>query len=622
MIDFAAPAAAAFGLAGALIVAQYFLKLRRVRKPVPSTFLWERATVDTRANSPWQRLRPEPLLILQVAAVVAITLALMKPYVLRAGSFGSDIVIVLDASITAQAEDGSQTRFESEIAAARALVADLPQDKSVGVVRMDGRPRVVLAASANRGALRSVLSSQRPGYEQPDVAGALSLAYALASPAGGLRAALVLLRSVDTRLPTLQTDVPYRVETFGSPGDRNLGVDSLVASQSSAGTVTATFRVVNTGSTAAQSDIDVLADGRLEAVEHVSLGARQSTLETGTFLARPASTVEALLVAHDSLPADNATWAPLQSQPARRVMVVGNGDVFLQAALNSVPNTEVTAVSPSAYTPLAAESQDLAVFDGVVPKTLPSTNLLLIGPTRDVLGVRIGAGRSVGPIHIDDDPNGLLRYLSTSDVHVFKARAATVPGWAHAALQDAQGPLMLEGTSGGANGRRAVVIVFDLSQSDLALSLDFPVLVSDLLDWLAPTGFIDRTVLHPGAFVSVILPDELARASIVDPEGVVHELASSMTDQGSVQAEFSATDQPGAYTLRVTAGSAVRLSRFVVDPVLQPEEGASGQVVSSVPKSTNVSAANAKVPDSLTSAAALIVLGVLAAEWLVAMRRQ
>ena len=43
MIDFAAPAAAAFGLIGALIVAQYFLKLRRVRRTIPSTFLWKRA---------------------------------------------------------------------------------------------------------------------------------------------------------------------------------------------------------------------------------------------------------------------------------------------------------------------------------------------------------------------------------------------------------------------------------------------------------------------------------------------------------------------------------------------------------------------------------------------------
>jgi hypothetical protein len=254
---------------------------------------------------------------------------------------------------------------------------------------------------------------------------------------------------------------------------------------------------------------------------------------------------------------------------------------------------------------------------------IPDTNVLFLNPSGNVLGVPIGGGRSASAIRIDDDPNGLLRYFSTSDVHVFRARTATtVPGWAHVALRDAQGPLMLEGSSGGANGRRAAILLFGLSDSDLALSLDFPVLVSNLLDWLAPAGFIDASLIHPGAFVNVSLPDDQTRAWVTDPSGAVRDLVPVASDQGGVQAVYSATDLPGGYTLRLSSGPAVRVAHFVVDPVLQPVAETAVASPVNAQAAGRGSAGTAKVPVSLTAAVALVVLGVLAAEWLLAMRLQ
>ena len=147
--------------------------------------------------------------------------------------------------------------------------------------------------------------------------------------------------------------------------------------------------------------------------------------------------------------------------------------------------------------------------------------------------MHLGNVTSAGPVSVDDDPNGLLQYISTSDVHVFKSRAASVPDWAHVALRDAQGPLILEGSSGGTSGQRAVITLFGLGQSDLALSSDFPVLISNLLAWLAPSGYIDTTVVHPGAILNVSLPDAQAHVSVSGPDGTAHDLVPVTTDQGS-----------------------------------------------------------------------------------------
>ena len=159
----------------------------------------------------------------------------MKPYVMRAGSLGSDVVIVLDASITTQSVDGGQTRFAREVdggarSRRRSATGQVGQSYSAGwqtsgPARRQHRSRRTA----------TVLSSQQPGFEQPDVADAMNLADALATRAGSAKAAVLLLRSADTAAPSPQAGMPYRDQPYGSAGAPNLGIDSLVAAQTATG---------------------------------------------------------------------------------------------------------------------------------------------------------------------------------------------------------------------------------------------------------------------------------------------------------------------------------------------------------------------------------------------------
>ncbi|MDB5076883.1 MAG: hypothetical protein JWO42_3062 [Chloroflexi bacterium] len=622
-MSFVAPGALAFAALGLLIVAQYVLKLRRPVRVVPSTLLWQRAIVDRRANTPWQRLRAEPLMLLQLAALAVVVLALMRPYVLRAGSIGTNAVIIIDASLSSQTIELGRSRFDREIASARGLVDGLPPGKTMSLVRLDGHPRLLIAGSSDAGALNAVLRGQQPGYEAPDTRTALSLAFGLASQSSGGRANVIVLRSASTTLPAKIAGSRLVDQPFGNNRAANLALDALAAANQVDGSIDAVYKVRNTGDTSLASDVEIRAGGRLQAIDHVAVPAGGYVLRSASFLAGHPSTVEARLTFNDSLTQDNSAWAVVPRPGQRKVAVFTGGNVFLSAALAGIPGLSVQLMSAAAYGPDRIQGADLVIFDGNVPPVLPATNLLLIHPNHDIAGMRIGGTRSVGPLMAGDDPAGLLRYVTPGNIHVFKAQTASVPEWGHVALRDHRGPLIVEGEVGSPAGRahqRIVLLNFDLGQSDLPLGIDFPILVSNMLEWLAPSSSINNAAVRPGEPVHITLPSGITAATVSAPDGQNTQLLPASADTRGGTITFRETAVPGAYAILEQAGAVRHSVYFAVNPQISlvSQSGSSSPAQS---EQAIASPANAgQVPVELTEAVALAAIALLAAEWFLAMR--
>ena len=79
-MNFLAPAGFALGLLIPVIVAFYLLKLRRTEREVSSTYLWRKMVRDVEANAPWQKLKPNLLLLLQLLFLAALILAIVRPF--------------------------------------------------------------------------------------------------------------------------------------------------------------------------------------------------------------------------------------------------------------------------------------------------------------------------------------------------------------------------------------------------------------------------------------------------------------------------------------------------------------------------------------------------------------
>jgi len=128
----------------------------------------------------------------------------------------------------------------------------------------------------------------------------------------------------------------------------------------------------------------------------------------------------------------------------------------------------------------------LVVYDGVVPTGEPAVPTMYLDPDTDgPFGVV--AGRIEAPVIDRPDPDEpLLRFVDLGSVHIGRARSIEPDPDLHAVVATPAGsPLVGVGQD---DGRRIALIGFDLGESDLPLQVAFPLLMSNLVDFLLPAG--------------------------------------------------------------------------------------------------------------------------------------
>ena len=125
----AAAIAAAIAVPALLIL--YFLKLRRREMLVSSTLLWKKAIQDLQVNAPFQKLRRNLLLILQLMLLAALCLALSRPVANYTPGAGRTSVILIDRSASMSARDvDGRSRLDEAKRRAKEIVNSMGRNSS------------------------------------------------------------------------------------------------------------------------------------------------------------------------------------------------------------------------------------------------------------------------------------------------------------------------------------------------------------------------------------------------------------------------------------------------------------------------------------------------------------
>ena len=148
-----------FALTIPVVVLFYLLKRKRKLRLVSSTVLWQRFLAESRANAPFQKLRRNLLLFLQVLLLLLAVLALARPYLADQLASGALQVLVMDASASMQSADVAPSRFEAAREAALKLVNGLKDSDQMVIVAAGARTAVIQSPTSEKAVLRRVLRS-------------------------------------------------------------------------------------------------------------------------------------------------------------------------------------------------------------------------------------------------------------------------------------------------------------------------------------------------------------------------------------------------------------------------------------------------------------------------------
>ncbi len=504
-------------LSGAIpILILYMLKMRRKPVQVSSTLLWQRLLLDREANAPWQRLKRNLLLFLQLLILAALTLAAARPAIQTPVVASGSVIVLMDASASMNAVDGNSSRFESARRAVQSLIDGLPSGSSMTIIQVGYTPRVLITSESDKNALRAALPKAGPGQGSADWQAAFALA---AGAAHGSQGSTIVIVSdgglPQTGLPALPGDVRY--VPVGS-SDNNLAITALALRPAAKSPelfaeVTNFSRTARTVLLSFYRDDALLAARQLElpAGAHKSLTLDQLPATSGIYKARITSPDGAAL---DALPLDDTAFAVYQASAARRVLLVSKGNLFLEQLLASLPGIQSfrTLPGPDGTPQIPSDPFDLYVLDGLYPDALTKGNLLLVNPPPNPLF-------DVGPVfkpvtNARVNPSDLTRSVDWSHIHVLEAESVKAD-WADTLVQSDEGPLIF---AGELQGRRIAAVAFDLRQSDLPVQVTYPILFSNLINYLVPpTAFDTLQPLHPGQSLTIVPPPGTQQVAVASP---------------------------------------------------------------------------------------------------------
>jgi len=574
-VSFIQPSALLFGLLALPILLFYMLRMRRKEQQVPSTLLWSGLLLDRRASTPWQRLRRNLLLLLQLLILAGLVLAMARPAVPTAAVAGDALIVLLDASASMQAVDVSPNRFEAARQAAEDLIEDLSPGAAMTLILVGPEPQILASATSDKAELQDGLALASAGTGSVDWPSALALAAGSAAQApsqatifilsdGGLGAPM---------LPAMPAEIRYL--PLGSSDD-NLAISALALRQTPRGTELY-LQVHNYGAQARPAVLSLTVDGNLAQAERIDLAGGESLSRALSGLPGAGRVYQARLqgidpdpeAPPDALALDDVAYAVQRPPRERRALLFPyqldppRYSLFVEKVLLALDDLSPYRAVPGEGGLIAPPDEpfELYVVDGNWPGDLPPGGLLMINPPDNPL-FSVGEMRAAaGPVQVAD--HLLTRFLDWEDIQVAQARMTSPPPGSLILVEAAGLPLVFVSE---VEGRRLAVLTFDLHDSDLPLQVAFPILLAELVSYLAPSQAVGDVDLRPGQAVDINPGSQVTQVEVTSPSGRMVRLEPSGSGF-----RFTHTDELGLYQARYIGPEAQGSDLFAVN-LFEPAE--------------------------------------------------
>lgn len=520
-----------------VIILLYLLKQKVKDQPFSSTLLWKEIYKNLEAKTPFEKLKQNILMYLQILAMLILILALMAPVIRNGGFVKRNTILVIDTSASmGTLYKGEKSRLDEAASMAKSYLDGVNDSTALTVVSCGDKAEIVY-----QGQDIAIAKRRIDGLNVEQVSGTLDKAESMIGS---------LVSNLDNVDVVCYTDSEFDYADWKRNNDKiSLSVESIYSKEDNLSvdyvnyrlrdetaddsTLEAICKVTNHGSEPASSDVSLYLGNEIMDVQtvHVEAGESENVYFSKVRLSDDITPSEDGLVLRaelsekDSLTPDNISSVAVVKNDNRKILLVSDGNVFMEKALSLVDGAKVYKAEDISVLD-EANDFNLYVFDGTelsndfdITRLPYNASVLFINykelPLQDYPSeastdkASTEASSSVSDCILHFEKGDITEYVEDYSFGVTKAYTYVLPQWGKAVIADDDGKVV---GYYGSSSHRIGVLGFDIHNTDLALQTEFPIFMSQLTEYLLTGNEAQAELDNFPVDESEVIPIEAVKA--------------------------------------------------------------------------------------------------------------
>ena len=469
-----------------ILIIIHTLKPKPRQIDVTNLFLWDEALKERGHKLSFERLKRNLPLLLQILIAILVALALAKPTWTYLATKKGNMILVIDASASMKTKSESGNRFDMARQKALQLIENRDQGQKIMIVGAGKKPVVKTGFIDDSNRAKKLIKELQPSDVAADLEPAIYLALSFVDPAKEDLLYLIT-DGAGQDFSALVKNHP-KIRTIGIPGgEHNVGITKFEFRQQVDHRDDYEFmlEIKNFDPSTVECAIRLTIDRAVLFENVIGFDAQEKKMLIIPYSGLISGIAKASLDIDDDLSVDNQAYLSLNAAKEIWVLVVSKGNRFLEKLLAAYPNFKVNTVKeiiPSSWREQTAR-HDIVIIDRMDFPETDRGNFLLIDAYSPSIPL-IETGRVRLPEILSwNRKSPLMANVNLSGLIVEDSANLQADKQFQPVIESARTGLMYTFEE---NGLRAVLIGFDFTRSDLPLKVAFPVMMSNIFNWLNP----------------------------------------------------------------------------------------------------------------------------------------
>lgn len=472
------------------LILLYILKQKSQEKVVSSIMLWDEVYRNIQANTPFEKLKRNIMLFLQLTILLFIIMALMHPFIKYFGKNYNDIIIAIDNSASMSAMYNNKSRLENAKEIAKDYIKSYPKGTNISVICASDIIEFKVNSSKDMSFVNKKIDEIDQRYVKGDLTEAISLVKSIVKEKKEYEVVFL------TDNNTLNIDkINGKVISLMNEGP-NISIDNMShVKKDKVFNLIATIN--NKGNNKYYGDFSLYGDEKLLDVKNVQLDSGKSITISFNVENFEGTYFKGELSGEDIIIEDNVFYDAIKEQENKKILLSVKDNIFLEKALMTISGVEIVkTTNPKDIS--EKDNFDLYIYDGDIGDYTPENgNLLLVNSLDNKFfktsGITTGGITKVNKEYIPE-------YLKNIGFTTSKINKVQCPGWAKSLIDINESSAVFLGEY---KGQSIGAINFDIHNSDLPLKPEFPILIYYICNELLPNGVVDGNNFSGGDVIPI-----------------------------------------------------------------------------------------------------------------------